>query len=431
MKKFFIADIIQKKNKKGKIELFGWVGKIHRLGKIIFIQLVDSTGSIQVVINKISASKQLWKTANALVIETAIYIKGDIKNTSSQKIEIAPHDLRIIGISSIYLSPSPRSKLDISDKRLARLLLDKRHLYIRNSEFIRILKFRHMVTSFIRGWFDKRGFTEITAPILTPVNLYEDKSAMEVKIKNQKVFLTQCVGFYLEAAVHAFEKVYNIGPSFRAEETHSPRHLMEYWHIKSEVAFADLEDIIKLVETLIKDLTLKMKDTRGICLDGQILPYPRITYLEAIQYLKKKGVEAEFGKSLGSSAEVELSKRFKNTPFWIMGMPRKVEPFPYVVDSDDIRITRTADLIASRGFGELLGVAEKISDLKMLKLRMKEKGKLHDPRYKWIEEVHQMGCVPHSAMGMGVERLIRWLLSISHVKDAILFPRLFRRKVYP
>lgn len=297
-----------------------------------------------------------------------------------------------------------------------------------------------MITSFIRGWFDKRGFVEIPAPILTPVNLYEDKSAMEIKIKNEKVFLTQCVGFYLEAAVHAFEKVYNIGPSFRAEETHSPRHLMEYWHIKSEIAFADLEDIIKLVETLIKDLTLEMKKIENInslvvgkiiCLDGQKKPYPRITYSEAVDYLRTQGLEVKFGKSLGAKGEVVLSKKFKNTPFWIMGMPRKTEPFPYVIDSTDSKVTRTADLIASKGFGEILGVAEKISDIETLKIRMKEKGKLNDPRYKWIEEIHQSGCVPHSAMGMGVERLVRWLLGIPHVKDAIPFPRLFRRKVYP
>ncbi|MBI2268305.1 MAG: hypothetical protein HYU80_02515 [Candidatus Blackburnbacteria bacterium] len=439
MKKVYVADILRRKC--GNVELLGWVSRIHRLGKIVFITVDDSTGSIQIVINKNSVDKQLWDKAGKLVLETAVKVKGKMANNSLHKNkEILADELEIVGSSDFSLSPSPRSDIDIFDPRFAKLLLDKRHIYIRNPRYIYILKVRHIIIGFIRRWFDGEGFVEIQAPILTPVNLYEDKSAMQIKIDKRQVFLTQCVGFYLEAAVHALEKVYNIGPSFRAEETHSPRHLMEYWHIKSEVAFANLEDIIDLVERLIKDLTIELGKNQcfntpilgtKFCLDGCNIPFPRIKYTEAIDYLHAKGVKVEFGRSLGPKGEVELSRKFKDTLFWITGMPRKVEPFPYVVDSADSRVTRTADLIASRGFGELLGVAEKISDINSLKGRMREKGKLNDLRYKWVEEVHQLGCVPHAAMGMGVERLVRWILGIPHVKDTIPFPRLFRRRVYP
>ena len=139
----------------------------------------------------------------------------------------------------------------------------------------------------------------------------------------------------------------------------------------------------------------------------------------------------EFGKSLGSDEEAELSKIFPGRPFWITGIPRSIEPFPYVIDQNDTRITRVADLIASNGYGELLGTAEKISDLQMLDERLKDKGKDGDPRFEFVRDVHQVGCIPHAAFGMGVERMIRWMLNIPNVRDAIPFPRIFRRRIAP
>ena len=139
----------------------------------------------------------------------------------------------------------------------------------------------------------------------------------------------------------------------------------------------------------------------------------------------------EFGKSMGSDEEALLSQRFGNTPFWVVGNPRSVEPFPYVIDSADFRRTKTADLIASRGFGELLGIAEKIHELPMLDERLAEKGKAADDRYEWLRELRQYGCVPHGGLGMGLERYIRWLLQIPHVRDTIPFHRAFGRRIYP
>lgn len=119
------------------------------------------------------------------------------------------------------------------------------------------------------------------------------------------------------------------------------------------------------------------------------------------------------------------------SPFWITGIPRNVEPFPYVIDPNDKRVTMVADLIASRGYGELLGVAKKIHDTEILDVRLKEKNKFEDSRYQFVKDVHDAGCVPHIAFGMGLERLIRWLLNIPHVRDAIPFPRVVRRRIYP
>lgn len=437
MKTFYIKDI--QNNLTQNVDLLGWISRIHKIGGMIFINITDSTGTIQITLDKSKKNDLIFRKAMTLQVESSVHIRGKLIKKKN-KVEILPNMIEIIGAVNHQYSPNPRSNFSIFDPKYTNLILSNRHIYIRNPKLMYILKIRNYLTHQLRSWFDENMFTEITAPILTPTPLYEDNSAIGVNIHNDHVFLTQCVGYYLEAAVHAFEKVYNIGPSFRGEESRSKRHLMEYWHVKAEVAFVDLEDIIAMVEEIIHNLSLKIKTFddennnilgKKICLDGLNIPYPRITYEEAINSLKNKGFNISFGKSLGSKEEAELSKKFKSTPFWITGIPREIEPFPYVISSEDKRVTKTADLIASNGYGELLGVAEKISNLNMLVERMTDKKKYGDPRYDWIIDVHRVGCVPHAAFGMGLERLIRWMIDIPHVRDAIPFPRIFRRKIYP
>lgn len=159
-----------------------------------------------------------------------------------------------------------------------------------------------------------------------------------------------------------------------------------------------------------------------------VAPFARITYEEAVRRLQDNGYEASFGVALSSADEEVLAELFDG-PFWIVGIPRSVEPFPYVIDPDDTRVTMVADLIAPRGYGELCGVAEKIFDPEMLAERLEEKGKLDDPRYGFVVDVHKAGCVPHIAFGMGLERLIRWLLDIPHVRDTIPLPRPAGRRI--
>ena len=422
--------------------LLGWVKSRRGHKNLVFLDVCDSTGFIQVVVDKDQVSNEIFEIAQKIPLESSIRVEGTIAERVKNQItsrEIVAKTIKIIGTASRNLSPQPRSNIDIFDSSLADHLLKNRHLYLRNAKVMAILRFRHVVMGVVQQWFRENGFIEITAPVLTPLPLYDDGTAISVTVDDQKIYLTQCVGFYLESAVHAFERVYNIGPSFRGEESRSKRHLMEYWHIKAEVAFGDLEDIISFVESLISytvehcqsesSFLIEALGT-GLNIDGLAVPFPRISYRDAVSKLKQQGVQFEFGESLGSDEEAILSSEFQ-TPFWVTGIPRKIEPFPYVIDQNDIEVTRTADLIASRGYGELLGVAEKITDFSMLEERMKEKGKFGNEQYDWLTELREFGCVPHIGFGMGVERLIRWLLCIPHVRDAMPFPRIFRRRVQP
>ena len=440
MKTTYAVDLLHKLQEGASVVFYGWVKACRRHNHVIFLDVTDSTGSVQCVIE--AGQKLVFELARRMSQETAVKVTGVLADTgrTNPPREIHVHDIEVVGVSTVSVSPYPRGNIDIQDPRLQEQLLDKRHFYLRNEKFAAILKFRHILTRIVHQWFHENGFIEIHAPVLTPTPLYDDRTAMAIEVHGQDVYLTQCVGFYLEQAVHAFEKIYNIGPSFRAEESRSKRHLMEYWHIKAELAFADFEDMASVVEKFIHDVSeqciregseLARIIGTEMCGDGLKTPFPRIDYAEAVNWLKTQGSDIEFGKSLGSDEETMLCQRFGDTPFWVVGIPRSIEPFPYVIDAADTRRTKTADLIASRGFGELLGIAEKIHSLSMLDERMVEKGKAGDARYEWLRELRQYGCVPHGGFGMGLERFIRWLLQIPHVRDTIPFHRALGRRIDP
>jgi asparaginyl-tRNA synthetase len=455
MKTLFVKDLLRGSKRDGShVTLLCWVKARRNLGKIVFLDLCDSTGVIQAVVSNEDAATpppldvgtepivalpvSLKDVAKAVPLESAVEAIGIVQQ-GKDCVELHLTELKIVGAACTDFCPRPRSNIDIFDHRLTEQLLSNRHLYLRNERVAAILRFRHRMMLSVHNWFSDQGFTEITAPVLTPTPLYEDGTAMSLTVHDERTFLTQCVGFYLESAVHSFERVYNMGPSFRAEESRSKRHLMEYWHIKAELAWVNRDDLMALVESLISHLVgfcqehcadiFQTLDTT-LSTEGLQTPFPRMDYSEAVDRLHDLGMPFTFGTSLGSVEEEALSKQFK-TPFWVVGIPRTIEPFPYVIDPVDPRVTRTADLIASRGYGELLGIAEKIHTLPMLDERMQEKKKAGDPRYEWLRQMREYGCVPHGGFGMGVERCIRWLLDVPHVRDTMPFPRIFRRKIAP
>ncbi|MBU2545279.1 asparagine--tRNA ligase [Patescibacteria group bacterium] len=435
MKTIYISDLLSS-NQTGNVILSGWLSNRRHVGKIVFLDISDSTGTIQATLEKGNVSGKMFSIALHTSLESSVEVKGKLNSSPS---EITVSNFIVISEDTLNLSPRPRSNFDIFDPSLTKQMLDYRHIYLRNPKIMAILRFRGELMQIIREWFFQNRFVEFDAPILTPAPLYDNRTAMSIDVHDQSVYLTQCAGFYLEAAVHAFERVFNLGPSFRGEESRSKRHLIEYWHVKAEIAFGNREDIILLVEDIIGHITrecqVRCKDLLKIlgselCVDGLESPFSRITYEDAIKHLQSKSYDTHFGKSISTAEEEELSKLYDNA-FWIIGIPRSVEPFPYVIDESDTRITMVADLIASNGCGELLGVAEKIHTSSMLNERLEEKGKLNDPRYQFVKEVHAAGCVPHIAFGMGLERLIRWLLNLPHVRDAIPFPRVIRRNIAP
>jgi asparaginyl-tRNA synthetase len=441
MKKLYINDILKNVDSEQEVEVLGWIAFKREHREMLFLDLVDSTGSIQIIVRREDASDDLFARAQGLTPESSVRIVGRIsRSQKTGSIEIEARQIELIGDASLDISPRPRTHFDIFASKFADSTLKNRHLYLRNEKMMAALRVRHTLFGIVHHWFREQGFIEIHGPILAQVPLYDDKTAFSLDFFGSQVYLNQCVAFYLESAVHAFEKVYNIGPSFRAEESRSRRHLAEYWHVKAEIAFNDFQEIMDFAESMIAHI-VKQIGTSSIddlkILEAAIdadrlssIPYPRITYQEAFEILSGAGLNLEWGESLGAEDIQVLSQRF-STPFWLTGIPRSVEPFPYEIDPIDPRTTKTADLIAPEGYGELLGIAEKIYDPDQLLARMKEKGRESDERYRWYYELRRYGSVPHSGLGMGVERVLRWLLKLNHVRNTIPFPRIFDRSPYP
>lgn len=441
MKTIFISDLAHKATGTS-ISLFCWLRSRREQSKRIFLQLVDSTGEVQAVVEKGSIDVETAKIAKKVAPESALEVLGKLARVSANRVEILADKISVVGSVSLDKKLRPRHELPgwpTPNAKQTDQQLTLRHLYLRNPTNMAILRFRSALEASLRRWFESRRILSFAAPILTPCPLYEDGTAVRLRLHEQDVFLTQCVGFYLEAAAHAFEGVYNIGPSFRAAESKSPKHLVEYWHVKAELAWGDLNDIMALCEEMLEVVVMELQQVLNEtaaraktkpCLDALKTPYVRITYQEALERLERTGDKMQFGDAISGEHQTLLATQF-DRPFWIVGNPRGVEPFPYVIDSEDTRLTRTADLIATGDGGELLGTAEKIHQIEQLDERMREKSRHTDNRYQFVREVHELGCVPHIAFGMGFERLIRWLLGLHHVRDAIPFPRVINRKFFP
>ncbi|MGC8710389.1 MAG: amino acid--tRNA ligase-related protein [Candidatus Micrarchaeia archaeon] len=441
MKKIFISDILGF-DVNNSVDISGWIKSKQDLGGTIFVLLEDSTGFIQVVVKDNIVAEDKFQKLKALKPESAIRVVGVLKEGKNKAHEIEAKDVEVIGEALISIEPSPRSNFDLFDKKYVNINLSKRHLYLRNKKMMSVLRFKSNFLYSMHEWFNKRGFVFIDAPVITQTLLYDDSMAFPIDFFGTKMFLSQCVAFQLEAAVHGFEKVYNITPSFRAEKSRTNRHLAEYWHLKAEVAFADLDDMKKFAEEVLYE-TLKSAMERSskeieefenaIDINDIKPPYKSITYDEAIDLVQSKGSKIEWGASLGADEEKILSEDMKK-PVFVKGIPCSAESFPFKKDSSNEKETRTEDLIAPNGFGEVLGVAEKICDKQQLLDRMKEKGRETPEeleRYRWYIELRDYGCVPHSGLGAGIDRIVRWALGIENIRNTISFPRAYGRVPYP
>jgi asparaginyl-tRNA synthetase len=439
MKVLYINDLLNKIKSHKSVTIYGWLKNKRCYGGILFLNIVDSTGEIEVTLEKKNTTKLFFDKIKRLSTESSLKVKGIFHKKDNKK-EIIAKDIEIINEATLKISPSPRSNADIFNHKYLDYTLKKRHLFIRNKKTMSIIRVKSVLLQVIREWFKLAKFIEIDTPILTKTTLYEDSATFSVDYWGKQVYLSQCAGLYIGAAIPAFEKVFAITPAFRAQPSRSSRHNPEFYHVKGQVAFFDLEETIIFIENMVYYITkninkLCKKDLDILGVDIKVLnlkpPYPRIKYEEALFLLKKEGLILKWGKSLNEEAEKIISNKF-NKPVFVTNMPCEVEPFPYLKDPKDPRTTKTADLIAPDGYGEIMGLAEFIYKYEDLIERIKEKNKHSQiKRFDWYIELMQYGNVPHSGFGMGLERLLRWLLKLDHVRDTFLFPRLYHRDPYP
>ena len=281
-------------------------------------------------------------------------------------------------------------------------------------------------------------FTLIDAPIFTPAACEGTSTLFETDYFEQKAYLTQSGQLYMEAAAMAFGSVYCFGPTFRAEKSKTRRHLTEFWMIEPEMAFCDLQQDMQVAEQLVyyvirqvlsnrsSELKLLGRDTSK--LEKISLPFPRITYNEAVEILQKLGSDIQWGRDLGGDDETILTKEY-DTPILVHRYPKEVKAFYMKGDPEDDRCALCVDMLAPEGYGEIIGGGQREDDFSILDKKITQHN-LPKEAFQWFLDLRSYGSVEHAGFGMGIERVVAWICGIKHVRETIPFPRMLQR-LYP
>jgi asparaginyl-tRNA synthetase len=411
------------------VTLTGWVYAKRVHGGLIFLTLRDPTGLIQVTIHKDRVSPNDFENAQRLTVESSVTVNGTVRvdPRAPGNVEIQCLSLQIIGLAN----PDYPIKLGVGKE----ILLDNRHLHIRSPRVTTILRVRSALCRYAREWFENNGFVEVHCPTFITAACEGGATLFPVQYFKRKAFLSQSVQFYQEAAITALGKVYSIQPSFRAEISRTRRHLTEFWQIEAEVSNCDLNGIMQVQEQLVTSICQSIVENCKAELEflkrrfkPPSLPFTRITYTDAINKLRQLDVKIEWGQDLGADEERILSKQFKD-PFFVTHYPKQCKAFYHMPDPSNPEVTLSADLLAPAGHGEIAGGGQRIHDYNQLVQKIKE-FELNPDDYQWYIDLRKYGTVPHSGFGLGVERTLRWILGLPHIRDGCLFPRTPAR-VYP
>ena len=417
-----------------KVTLKGWLYNSRSSGKIRFLIIRDGTGFIQGVLVQSQADPEAWELAADLPQESAIEVTGSVREDVRAPLgyELQVEGIRVIGRAA------PDYPISLKEHG-PDFLLDNRHLWLRTPRQAAIMHIRNTVVKALRDWLDSQGFTLIDAPILTPAACEGTTTLFETEYFGDKAYLSQSGQLYMEAAAMALGRVYCFGPTFRAEKSKTRRHLIEFWMMEPEMAFVDHEENLALQEAMVKevvarvlakhreDLTLLERDLSRLE-EVVARPFARITYDEAIEYLQEIGHEIQWGDDFGAPDETALAEH-QGKPVFVEGFPAAIKAFYMKPHPQRPEVVLAADLLAPEGYGEIIGGSQRIDDLDLLLSRIKEH-KLPEEAFKWYLDLRRYGSVPHSGFGIGLERFISWICGLSHLREAIPFPRLINR-IYP
>jgi asparaginyl-tRNA synthetase len=415
------------------VTLKGWVYNKRSSGKIKFLMARDGTGIMQCVFFKGECDDAAFEEFEKLTQESAFEVTGLIKGGRQPgTYEMGVKSLKIVSVAETYpISPKEHG---------VEFLMQHRHLWIRSQKQWAALRVRAEIIRSIQEYFDQLGFVRFDAPVLTPNSCEGTSTLFSTPYFEEKAFLTQSGQLYGETGAMAFGKVYTFGPTFRAEKSATRKHLAEFWMIEPEVAFADLEDNMRLGEGLIqhiaescmknraKELTILERDLSK--LEVLKAPFPRISYDDALKILEKRGVGIPWGEDFGAPHETALGEEF-GKPVFVHHMPAQIKAF-YFKQSDTIfgpastttgKYAYGCDLIAPDGYGEIIGGGQREENAEVLSRRIREH-ELNQQDYEWYLDLRRYGTVPHSGFGLGLERTVAWMTGVPHVRETIPYPRM-------
>jgi asparaginyl-tRNA synthetase len=371
--------------------------------------------------------------ADHLSQETAVIVTGTVRQDRRAPggYEIDVTGLEVVGASDGYPITPKEHGVDY--------LMDRRHLWIRAERQTAILRVRHEIIDAVRDFFNGEGFILADTPVFTPAACEGTTTLFPVEyIGDLTAYLTQSGQLYNEATAAALGRVYCFGPTFRAEKSKTRRHLTEFWMVEPEMAYADLEDAIRLAEQLVCAVVERVLDRRRrelaalerdvSKLEAVRAPFPRISYDEAAALLREKGLPFEDGNDFGGTDETVLSGLY-DRPVAVHRYPSAIKAFYMKPDPERPDRALCVDVLAPEGYGEIIGGGQRLDDLDLL-LRRIEEHKLPKEAFEWYLDLRRYGSVPHSGFGMGIERVVAWICGLEHIRETIPFPRMLYR-LYP
>lgn len=412
-----------------KVVIKGWLRRMRSSGKILFLQMRDGTSTIQAVAVKGEVSEEVFKEAKTLTPESSFEILGSVHKDerSACGYEIAIEDIHTVSDSVGYPITPKEHGVDF--------LMDVRHLWIRSMRQHAVLRIRAEVMRSISEWLDNNGFLRVDSPILTPSACEGTSTLFETDYFDTKAYLTQSGQLYGEASAMAFGRVYCFGPTFRAEKSKTRRHLTEFWMVEPEMAFTDLDGCMEIQEQMISHVVanvlknrmpeLKTLERDISKLEAIKAPFPRLSYDEAVEYLRSKGHDFKWGDDFGAPDETVIGEGY-DKPVFVHHYPCSCKAFYMKPEPGREEVCRSVDLLAPEGYGEITGGSQRIDDLELLEQRIKDNG-LPLEAYQWYLDLRRYGSVPHSGFGLGIERTVAWICGIEHVREAIPYPRTMSR----
>ena len=414
------------------IELKGWAYQTRSSGKVKFLELRDGTGIISCVFFPADCGSEAFTNFDQITQECSIRITGSIRQHPKQQnvFEMGVKEFEILGRAENYPITPKEHGTDF--------LMENRHLWIRSKRQHAILKIRHEIVMAIRDFFDGRGFTLTDAPIFTPAACEGTSNLFETKYFDEKMYLSQSGQLYMEATARAFGKVYCFGPTFRAEKSKTRRHLIEFWMVEPEVAFNDMYDNMDLaeqfveyiVQRVLKNRPDELKTLERDCSKLELIKgvFPRLHYKDAAEIIKKENPEFVIGDDFGAADETIISSHFEK-PVFVHHYPQAIKAFYMKEDPNDKGFAMGCDLLATEGYGEVIGGGQREESVETLIQRIKEHG-LNQKDFEWYLDIRRYGSVPSSGFGLGLERAVAWICGLPHIRDTGAFPRLYGR-AYP
>ncbi len=414
------------------VTLHGWVYNKRSSGKVRFLILRDGTGYLQCVAFVNDVSAEIFELVDMISLESSVTVTGIVRldKRAPGGVELGITDIKLRHMAQEY----PIGKKEHGTA----FLMENRHLWLRSSRQVAILRCRSEIAQSFRDFFYENGFTLVDSPILTPAACEGTTTLFETDYFGEKAFLSQSGQLYLEPACMALGKVYCFGPTFRAEKSKTRRHLMEFWMLEPEVAFAGLDDVMNLAEEFLvyvvgrvlercpEELKILERDTSK--LENIQKPFPRVAYKEAVEKLHSLGSDVKFGDDFGGDDETILTQQY-DRPIMVHRYPSAVKAFYMEPDPQDPSLALCVDVLAPEGYGEIIGGSERIHDYDLLLQRIKEHG-LPQKAFQWYLDIRKYGTVQHGGFGIGLERTVAWICGLPHVRETIPYPRMLYQ-LYP